>query len=115
MFWRIEGICATLILGNFMELIQEHKQQIEKIISEMECPKDFVCLTPGFESLSKTRLIASDKLVECMDENSHLCKFVLVFGRLPLCTCPLRNYIVKNPLRRKTLHTFTPKAECDDT
>ncbi len=115
MFCRLKATCAYLIRANFMESIQEYKTQIEKIISEMECPKDFVCRASGFECPCKTRLIASDKLVECMDENSHLCKFVLIFGDLPLCTCPLHNYIVKNPLRRKTLHTFTPLPACDDT
>ncbi len=80
-----------------METTQEHKTQIEQIISEMECPKDFVCHKSGFERLGKTRLIAEGQRVECLEENARLlCKFALRFGHLTLCKCPLRNYITKN-------------------
>ncbi len=79
-----------------METIQEHKTQIEQIISEMECPKDFVCHKSGFERLGKTRLIADGQRIECLEENARLCKFALLFGPLTICKCPLRNYIAMN-------------------
>jgi hypothetical protein len=79
-----------------MEIAQEHKTQIEQIISEMECPKDFICHKSGFGNLGKSRLIADGQRVECLEENARLCKFALLFGPLTLCECPLRNYIAKN-------------------
>ena len=79
-----------------MEITQEHKRQIEKIISEMECPKDFECRTSDFENLGKTRLIADNQLVECMKEDTQLCRFTLPFGNITLCKCPLRKYIAQN-------------------
>jgi len=79
-----------------MEIIQRHKTQIEQIISEVECPKDFACHKSGFESIGKTRLIADGQRIECLEENARLCKFALLFGPLVICECPLRNYIAKN-------------------
>ena len=79
-----------------MEISQEHERQIEKIISEMECPKDFECRNSDFENLGKTELIADNQLVECMNEENKLCLFSLSFGHIFLCKCPLRNYIAKN-------------------
>lgn len=78
-----------------MKITKKHKDNIEKIISEMECPKDFLCYESGLENLSKIRLIADNKRVECL-EKSLRCRFVLDFGRLALCQCPLRNYIALN-------------------
>lgn len=77
-----------------MEITKEHKRQIERITSGMECPKDFECYTSGFENLCKTRLIADNQLVECLEDNG--CKFALAFGDSTICKCPLRRYIAKN-------------------
>ncbi len=79
-----------------MEIVQKHKSNIEQIIFDMECPKDFVCHKSGFEHLGKARLIADGERVECLEENNRLCKFALQYGLLTLCECPLRNYIAKN-------------------
>ena len=79
-----------------MEITQEHKGHIEKIINEMECPKDFICLESGFENLNKIKFIADGERIECLGENPLRCKFALCYGSLTLCQCPLRNYIAKN-------------------
>jgi hypothetical protein len=76
-----------------MVITLEHKGHIEKIINEMECPKNFICYESGFENLSKIKLIADGERIECLEENPLRCKFVLCYGSLTLCQCPLRNYI----------------------
>jgi len=95
-FKWMKTICATQNMVNFMEIMQVHKTKIEQIISEMECPKDFACHKSGFEIMGRTRLIADDQRVECLEENARLCKFALLFGTLIICECPLSNYIAKN-------------------
>ena len=77
-----------------MEITKEQARQIERIASEMECPEDFKCRKSGFENLCKTKLIAGDQLVECLEESR--CKFALTFGNSAFCKCPLRRYIAIN-------------------
>ena len=74
---------------------EEHKKQIEKIISGMECPKDFTCYKSGFEDLCKAKDIGIESFLECLEENPRDCKFLLSFGYGYLCHCPLRCYIAK--------------------
>ena len=78
-----------------MEITQEHKGPIEQIISEMECPNDFVCYEPGSEN-PRIRLIADGERIECLGENRLRCKYALCYGMLTICQCPLLNYIAKN-------------------
>jgi hypothetical protein len=77
-----------------MEITKEQARQIERITSEMECPKDFKCRKSGFENLCKTKLVAGDQLVECLEESK--CRFALTFGASAFCKCPLRIYIARN-------------------
>lgn len=79
-----------------MERMQERKKQIEQIINEMDCPKDFVCYKLGFKNLSKISLIANSKRVKCLEGNRLRCKFALHYGSMTICECPLRYYIAKN-------------------
>lgn len=79
-----------------MKITSEHKGPIEQIISEMECPKNFICYESDFENLSKIKLIADGERIVCLEENPLTCKFALCYGSLMLCQCPLRNYIAKN-------------------
>lgn len=79
-----------------MEITQEHKGPIEKIISEMICPKNFKCYESDFEKLSKIKLIAGGERIVCLEEDQLRCKHALFYGSLILCQCTLRNYIAKN-------------------
>ncbi len=79
-----------------MQLDGEHKRQVEEIIGEMECPRNFVCYASGFENLSTVRIIRSAKLVECLEESPQTCEFGFSFGYGTFCKCPLRCYIAKN-------------------
>jgi hypothetical protein len=79
-----------------MEITREQKTQVEQIISEMECPKDFMCYDSGFKNVSKIRMIADGEKVECLEENRLRCKFALHYGSFTICECPLRNYIARS-------------------
>ena len=79
-----------------MEITQDHKTQIEEIITGMDCPKDFKCYKSGFEDLSKIQIFRDGDLVECSGERSQFCKFSFHFGFGYFCRCPLRKYIAKN-------------------
>ncbi len=79
-----------------MEITPEHKGHIEKIISEMECPKNFICYESGFENLGNIKLIADGERIECLGGEQLKCKYALCYGKLTICQCPLRNYIAKN-------------------
>jgi hypothetical protein len=79
-----------------MEITQEHRIQIEEIISGMECPKDFSCYKSGFEDLSKIRIFQDGVVIECLEERSQLCELSFSFGSGYFCKCPLRKYIAKH-------------------
>ncbi len=89
---------------------QKHKLQIEKIMSEMTCPKDFQCRKTGFENLSKTKRCGP--FLECPQEKAQTCEFALSFGYAYFCQCPLLNYVAGNmtklPLPRQTGHDSRP-------
>jgi hypothetical protein len=76
-----------------MEIIQEHKDQIEQIMSEIYCPRDFPCYKSGFEKIGKIRDIKAEGLLECLEKDSEKCQFSLTFGGGTCCLCPLRIYI----------------------
>jgi hypothetical protein len=71
------------------------KRQVEKIIGEMECPKDFRCYKSGFENLCRAKDIGIESYLECLERKPQLCLFSFSFGLFHLCQCPLRIYIAK--------------------
>ena len=79
-----------------MVIAQANKDQVEQIINQMVCPRDFECYTSGFENLSDVGIVGDAKMVECIEERAQTCKFGVPFGLGVLCKCPLRNYIAKH-------------------
>ena len=74
---------------------QEYKNEIEEIIAQFKCPKDFQCYKSGFEVLCNAVHIPFESYFACMEENARDCKFAVPFGDANLCECPLRVYIAK--------------------
>lgn len=74
---------------------QDSDKQIEEIIGQMKCPKDFRCWKSGLAVLCKARDIGQESFLECLEENPQECKFSLSFGYSYFCQCPLRVYIAK--------------------
>jgi hypothetical protein len=71
------------------------KKQIEEIIGQLKCPKDFKCYKSGFEVLCKAKDIGIESFLECLEETPFACKFAVPFGGLYYCQCPLRVYVAK--------------------
>ena len=74
---------------------QDWKKEIEQIIGELNCRKDFKCYKSGFTDLCKARDIGLDSFLECLEEAPYRCPFSVHFGREYYCKCPLRVYIAK--------------------
>lgn len=76
--------------------MEEHdKNEVEKIIEGMTCPKDFICYRSGFTVLCKAKDIGIESFIECQEEDAPQCVFSFSFGYTYLCRCPLRIYIAK--------------------
>jgi hypothetical protein len=72
-----------------------HKKEIEKIIGQMQCPKDFQCYKSGFEVLCKARDVRLYSYVQFLEEDPRDCLFLLPIPHTKYCECPLRVYIAK--------------------
>jgi hypothetical protein len=77
----------------------DFKNEIEKIISQIECPKDFRCYMQGFENLCKAKDVGLASHLVCCEEHPPECRFSWDCGPAFYCTCPVRVYIAKK-LRR---------------
>ena len=71
------------------------KKELEKIIGQMRCPKDFVCYKSGFKTLCKAEDVGMKSYLKCMEENPTACVFSLGYAQSHYCTCPFRCYIAK--------------------
>ncbi len=76
-----------------MKITQEHRSQMEEIISGIECPKGFICYRSGFTHLCKVGGIEKKGFLECLEENCQDCQFSLPFENPASCLCPVRIYI----------------------
>jgi hypothetical protein len=74
---------------------EEYKKEIEEIITQLTCDKDFICYKSGFEVLCKAKDVGSQSFIECLEEDPSDCKFSVLFGHTNFCECPLRVYIAK--------------------
>jgi hypothetical protein len=74
---------------------EKTKKELQEIIGEMQCPKDFNCYKSGLKVLCKAKDIGLDSYLECMEVYPQKCPFSVPFGYSHLCKCPLRVYIAK--------------------
>jgi len=74
---------------------KKQKNEIEAILGEIECPKDFRCYTSGFEYLCKAQDVGTGSFLRCMEEDREGCKFLSTVGNAYFCDCPLRKHIIK--------------------
>ena len=87
-----------------MEITQELKTEIEKIINGLEYPKDFKCEKTEFEDLAKTQIFQDGELVECFEELSQLFKFSFNF-RHDYFKYPLPSSILPRTLADEYSHS----------
>ncbi|KPK41783.1 MAG: hypothetical protein AMJ65_08790 [Phycisphaerae bacterium SG8_4] len=79
-----------------MELTVEQEADVQKIMAEIDCPRDFHCCKSGFEHLAPVKVM-SDNAVVCPKAREYLCRMATKFGlnsilSIMLCRCPLRRY-----------------------
>ena len=75
---------------------KRHKKEIEEIIGDLKCPKDFKCYRSGFEKLCRARDTGIESYLECLEQNPSDCTFAVAFGSSFYCKCPIRVYLSKN-------------------
>lgn len=74
----------------------DQKNELEEIIGEIKCPKDFKCYKSGLKALCQAKDIGVDSLLECLEEDPEGCKFSFAFyGYSYFCQCPVRVYVSK--------------------
>lgn len=72
-----------------------HKEEMRRIMRQMECPQNFECFESGFDRLCDANYVASISLVECLSEKAARCRFSFSAGYHYVCKCPLRTYIAR--------------------
>jgi len=70
--------------------------EIQDIMANIHCPKDFTCVDLGSGDLCRAMDIGMKKCVQCLDDNFSNCTFSVSFKDIHYCTCPLRVYLAKN-------------------
>jgi len=75
---------------------EEERNKIREIVGQMDCPKGFKCVEPGFQVLCRAKDIGLETFLECLEEDHLRCPFLVSFGDALLCECPLRRYIARS-------------------
>ena len=78
-----------------MQVLEGHKEKIEQIMADMNCPKDFTCYKSAFKKLCKAKDNGMNDYADCLDSDLK-CSFKLSFGNGFFCRCPLRVYFAQN-------------------
>lgn len=78
-----------------MGMDDDIKKQIDDIKKQMNCPKNFRCVTSNFQELCKAEDGGLEDYLICHDQNSSTCDFSLSFGFSHFCRCPLRIFIAR--------------------
>ena len=84
-----------------MEISQEHRQQMEKIIAGMKskgskCLKDYECYESSLEKLCRIKGVGIYDEIECFSEEAGCCGLSFTSMSKRYCKCPLRRYISVN-------------------
>ena len=74
---------------------QELRKQIEEIVEDMDCSKEFECCEGNFTNVCRAKDIGIDSFLECLEENTHECEFTMPFGDAFFCKCPVRMAIAR--------------------
>ena len=72
-----------------------NRKEIEEIINQFECPRDFGCCRSHFRDLCKAKDVGLETFLKCLEEDPRSCQASVPFGAGYFCECPLRVYIAK--------------------
>jgi len=76
-------------------LNDNHKHEIEKIMENMDCSRDFDCAKNNFENLCEVKCIGFHEFIECSEKNPADCPHGETYEKMRLCQCPLRVYLFR--------------------
>lgn len=97
---KLAMISIVIVMDKACKIMQDltkHKEKIEQITADMNCPKDFECYKSGFDNLCKAKDNGIDGYAACLEDDINCnCGFRIRFGHGVLCHCPLRVYVAKN-------------------
>ena len=74
---------------------EDQRKEIEEIINQFQCPRDFRCCKSQFKLLCKAKDIGLETYLKCLEEDPRSCPVSVPFGDGYFCECPLRVYIAK--------------------
>lgn len=70
-------------------------KEIQEIVGEMQCPKNFKCYKSGFKHLCRAKDFGIESFLECLESEPEECKFSFSVEGINYCQCPLRCYIAQ--------------------
>lgn len=74
----------------------QEKKMLHELKAQIECDKNFPCVSSALRNLCKGRLQINSDILECLEDQPAKCKFALPRESSVNCTCPLRKYIARN-------------------
>jgi len=78
-----------------LSIREEEKKKIERLMGEIQCPKDFKCVKENFARLCQVKKFGSDEHLECLEKNPSLCPFAVSFINRHICICQMRMHIIQ--------------------
>jgi hypothetical protein len=78
-----------------MNAIKDRQRELNEIIADVDCDKDFECCKSGFVNLCRVKVNEESSFLECLEESSDSCTFSLPCEERRFCLCPVRIYIAK--------------------
>ena len=73
-----------------VKVSKSKRKEIEKLLTQITCDKDFGCVRNNFIDLCKVEYNSEHDLLMCFEEKHCKCKFKDVTNQGIICRCPLR-------------------------
>ena len=68
----------------------------EELKGQSGCSKHLSCVSSEVRNQCDINNKTAHESLDCLECNLGSCEFIKTFGPRKVCSCPLRNYIVKN-------------------
>jgi hypothetical protein len=93
---KLTGILLAF-LWKRREMMEEHERKIfEELKAHVNCSKNFACVNSAIEDLCDAKYYPDIDLLECLENEPQNCELAKPYAARFICTCLLREYIVKN-------------------
>jgi hypothetical protein len=96
-------------MNHMQQLITD---QLDKIMSELECPKSFQCSRSGYVAVLQSKRFAFDYFT-CIEANPLPCPHAIHYGYTWVCLCPLLHYVARKQQKKQYLDDVLSHAEND--